>query len=279
MSFLRRITETYRSEGGITVFSRSATYLRWRLQYVFRDDSTVRVAIDDIEAMFEADSRREFIELMYFQKYERVLVADLLDELRRDDVVFDIGANIGMYAVVVAKALEDGSVVAFEPHTPNSDRLERNATRNDVRDRLAVYDIALSNETGSVSLVDKYGEPADRTGVSGTISITEPTDDDVTAESVTGDELVTSGRCPQPSVLKIDVEGAESLVIDGLTETLRDPSCRIVYCEIHTTEVGNSVSNYGSTSEEITRRLEELGFDLSVLQDRAEQGLLIKGVK
>jgi len=279
MSFLDRITETYRSEGILTVLDRSVTYLRWRLQYALHGAQTVRVTFNDIEATFEVDSLREFIELMYFSEYERVLVLDLIDELQPGDIVFDIGANIGMYTIVVAKALKEGSVIAFEPHPPNRDRLERNAELNRVGDCVSVCDVALSNETATVSLTDKYGKSADNDAVSGTLSITEQTTDELTVNSVPGDSLVASGRCPQPSVLKIDVEGAEPLVIDGLTQTLQDPTCRVIYCEVHTTEVGNSISNYGSTDEDITRWFGELGFDVSVLQDREEQGLLLKAVK
>jgi hypothetical protein len=48
-----------------------------------------------------------------------------------------------------------------------------------------------------------------------------------------GDSLIARGAFPCPSHLKIDVEGAECAVLDGLTRTLCTPDLRRVFCEAH----------------------------------------------
>ncbi len=45
--------------------------------------------------------------------------------------------------------------------------------------------------------------------------------------------LVAEGDVPQPNVVKIDVDGAEEEVIDGLGDVLANTHCKAVFCEIH----------------------------------------------
>jgi len=83
---------------------------------------------------------------------------------------------------------------------------------------------------------------------------------------------------PEPNVVKIDVEGAEPLVIDGLEDALSFETCRLVYCEVHLPGVDKrpSIKDFGATTDELRDRFEELGFTVEILGDRSGDELFFK---
>jgi hypothetical protein len=76
---------------------------------------------------------------------------------------------------------------------------------------------------------------------------------------ITGDELISSGEVARPDVLKIDVEGAEMKVLQGLSEAA---NIRAVICEVPlpAEELCPSISDFGSSPQELHTFLKERGF-------------------
>jgi hypothetical protein len=85
------------------------------------------------------------------------------------------------------------------------------------------------------------------------------------AESVhvaKGDSVQTQLKLPVPRAVKIDAEGAELSVIDGLAKTLSDSICQLLCCEIHPEQLPTAV-----TQEIVIARIKSLGFtDVKVNQ-------------
>ena len=92
-----------------------------------------------------------------------------------------------------------------------------------------------------------------RDEVSGTIEV----------ETSSGDKLIENGIVPSPDIVKIDVEGAEYLVIIGMRSAIS--SCRAIFCEVHP-----NIRRYGSSTEDLERTLKNMGFSLEKIQDRAD---------
>jgi hypothetical protein len=65
---------------------------------------------------------------------------------------------------------------------------------------------------------------------------------------------------PVPTVVKIDVEGAEVAVLDGLSGTLADGATRLVYCEIHRDQVADA---------DVVDRLRPHGFEVETVYSRS----------
>jgi FkbM family methyltransferase len=85
--------------------------------------------------------------------YEPALVRFLRDELRRGDVMVDVGAHIGVHALTAAarlRRLGGGAVVAFEPAHDSASTLRAAAARN--RLQLTVVEVALGAEPGTADL-------------------------------------------------------------------------------------------------------------------------------
>ena len=158
---------------------------------------------------------------------DRHLVRALRRVCRAGDVAWDVGANIGLYSAALSRVVGEGTVVAFEPEPRAREQMERNLRLNDARN-VVVVPVALGRREGQASLFH-----ADE-GVDGTHSlVAEGGRAAITIDVARGDELRRRDDLAVPNVIKVDVEGAEEDVLVGLEETLADPACRAVLCEIH----------------------------------------------
>lgn len=148
---------------------------------------------------------------------EEPVIKRVLDEINgEEDIVWDVGANIGTHALLFAAA--GARVIAFEPHRPTTVALRKNIALNNAD--VDVLEAALSNETTS-STMASTGDPA-----AGTHHI----DSDGDGEQISlvrGDDV----NKPSPAILKIDVEGHELEALEGMGDLLKDVRYTIV--EVH----------------------------------------------
>jgi len=152
--------------------------------------------------------------------------------VRHGDVAFDIGANVGIFSVVLGAAVgKSGRIVAIEPVSENISRLKKNLAKNKL-ENVDVVPVALGATEGrmvlhmandaayhSLGVVD----PAFSAG--GEIFVAVRRLDDVWIEM---------GR-PFVTFVKMDVEGAESDVLRGATELL-GTCCPVLLIEANTKE-------------------------------------------
>ncbi len=147
------------------------------------------------------------------------------------DVVYDIGANLGFFSLLAARLVGPaGRVYAFEPAPENAEAIRRNAELNLIS-QVTVIPRAVSSRAGTARLqivddqswsrLEEFGEHPDTEHV-------------LEVETVTIDELVASGELPPPALVKIDVEGAEVAVLEGMRRTIAEHRPAIV-CELHDT--------------------------------------------
>lgn len=224
-------------------------YLRrayFRVHAIY-DPSTDIVLPNGASAMFNTSSGIERWRVETLVGEEETIVK-FLDHIQPSDVVYDIGANIGMYACFVATQLDskDGHLVAVEPHPSNVQRLEENLRNNATCD-FSVLESALGDEEGEVKLVDEGDIP----GV-GTHQINQSGDIKVEQRSV--DSLVSDSEIPPPDVVKIDVEGAEARVLEGFGDVL--DTVRVLFCEIHP----EMMEDFGDDPESLESVLTDAGF-------------------
>lgn len=141
---------------------------------------------------------------------------------------WDVGANIGGVCLPVLKDNIDVKAILFEPSAEVAGRLIRNIMRNpDLLERITLMNVALSDCNG---LVNFYA--SNETFNSGTAGLglscnrfTFP----VVVQAFKGDDLIDSGKCPAPDLIKIDVEGFEINVLKGLRGTLERDHPTIIF--------------------------------------------------
>jgi|GEM_PF-615716 len=152
-----------------------------------------------------------------------------------DDVLVDVGANIGMFTVLAA-GLSGCRVISIEPFSLNVADLEHNVAVNDLQDRVTVMHAAASDRERLDTLFFGQGYAGAANQSFGRDDISEQYDDrDADRETVRGvpiDLLVARGEIPFPTHVKIDVDGFEEQVIEGMRDVLADPRFKSLRMEI-----------------------------------------------
>ncbi|MFN0091488.1 MAG: FkbM family methyltransferase, partial [Acidimicrobiales bacterium] len=149
----------------------------------------------------------------------------LLAALRPGLTVYDIGANIGFFTLLCARAVGSAGVVySFEPAPDNAAVLVHNLAVNGLANAVLVGR-AVSSSSGFSELwlaeysgghaLELAGRPPDAAG-------------QLRVETVSVDDFVAAGARP-PDVVKIDVEGAETAVLAGMTRTLGEHRPVVLY--------------------------------------------------
>lgn len=163
----------------------------------------------------------------------------------QNKTIFEVGAHIGYHAMMFAELVgEAGSVHAFEPNVFNRERMQLILTRNqDLAKRIKVHDFAVSDKNGEIQLC--FSSNIDDGKSSGSFIVGSHTPlkkevydkigfNNVTVKTVSLDQLSSLlGIDAGPVLIKIDVEGAEHLVLQGGSNLIRNYR-PILLIEVHT---------------------------------------------
>jgi FkbM family methyltransferase len=144
--------------------------------------------------------------------------------------IWDAGAHIGYHSLSFAALVgPSGSVVAFEPNPHNIERFQHHLERNkDLKERITLMSCALGNMDGEADFVFSGCIDSGRSSGSHLKTSYVPLEpqsyrafDQKKVSVHTADELLRTNRAPAPSIIKIDVEGAESFLLAGAQHLLR----------------------------------------------------------
>lgn len=146
--------------------------------------------------------------------------------LRPGDCVWDVGANVGYYTrLFSARVGAAGLVFAFEPSPVNFARL---ALACSALGNVALQPCGLGKEDGRL----RFEQGRDELGATSRI-VEGDAGDGLVVDIRSGASLLDSSGIPPPNAIKIDVEGFEHEVLEGLGGHLADPALRLVGVEVH----------------------------------------------
>jgi FkbM family methyltransferase len=174
--------------------------------------------------------------------------------------VIDIGANIGYYSLLAAKLVgKNGKVYAFEPETANYKMLLKNIEINGYKNIVSEQK-ALSNKNGKTNLfLSKVncGEPS-------FCKLNISTDDGfIEVETIRLDDVIKDTRI---DFIKMDVQGAEGLVLEGAENILKNNNLKIM---MEFWPAG--LSNMGTDPQRLLTKLQQNGFKISIIDKSFNQ--------
>lgn len=151
-----------------------------------------------------------------------------------DDVLWDVGANVGAYSLYAAH--RGVRVLAFEPEASNYYVLTRNIALNNLWKKITPYCMALSGQTEFSTLSSfhaaiggskhAFGDPKDSWEENEPVVMQQG----MVAFSI--DDLISRHGLPKPNHLKVDVDGIEEKILQGAPATLQDAELRSIHIEV-----------------------------------------------
>jgi FkbM family methyltransferase len=153
--------------------------------------------------------------------YEQKALSAFLSLIAPGDVVWDVGANVGIYTLLAArKTGPAGRVVAWEPSPATFRILSSHARANGVTDRCQLLQAAVHD--GSSASASFWIDKTDSMSTTNRLSSAAMSGG---GQTITVEAADLDGWCKQlgqcPKVVKIDVEGAEALVLRGASKLMR----------------------------------------------------------
>lgn len=162
-------------------------------------------------------------------------------------VVFDLGGNVGYYTLLSSiQAGPQGRVFAFEPLPRNLDFLKRHLALNRI-ENVTVIEAAVSERSGTVRFEEDASTSKGRIGAQGALEV----------KSLSLDDWIGQGLLPAPDLLKIDIEGAEFLALQGARKMLAR-SHPVIFLSTHS----------GLVHRECIELLESLGYRVAPIDGR-----------
>jgi FkbM family methyltransferase len=176
-----------------------------------------------VELAFAAPNRLTHFRIATFSTKEPETLA-WIDTLPHGSVLWDVGANVGLYSCYAAKA-RDCRVVAFEPSVFNLELLARNVYLNHLTSRVTIVPLPLCERVTDNTLnmtTTQWGGALSSFGVQhGFDGALLDKVFEFRTIGVSGDELVTKLGVPYPDYIKMDVDGIEHLILRGGHEVLK----------------------------------------------------------
>ena len=177
-----------------------------------------------------------------------------IEEFREGSVLWDIGANVGLYSLYAAKCRKC-HVFAFEPSVFCIEHLARNIWLNKLQDSITIVPNPLSGDTKPDLLTLRSRDWGGATNSFGSI---RKEDGDVIASTFsyrisgfTIDDAISKLNLPAPQHIKIDVDGIEPLILAGGVQTLKQVE-----------SVSVEVPTYRGANERVSELLSQAGLKL-----------------
>lgn len=176
-------------------------------------------------------------------------------------LMIDVGANVGAWALMMGKCAKSPRVVAFEPGARTFAVLRENVQRNGLPN-VEARQAAVSDSAGTVRFQDSrtasvYNRLQPSSGSGGAKRTMEGCAE-YDVPSVTLDDVARELQAETVDLLKVDVEGAEPLVLRGMARLLAEKRVRRIYIELEP----DNLQAFGFGLEDVLGPLFEAGFRL-----------------
>lgn len=244
---------------GWRIYDLYLRYLGWRYgDWIEREIRGNRMALDLSD---NGISRDLFLYGGREQVGTEILERELrcLDGTNDPELVIEIGANIGYFALIEMDALDEGAeLVAFEPDDSNADLLKTNLALNDRLDAATIERTAVGPERGTAELQLSSHSNLNQIRSETVIEDNHDTDETITVDMWSIDEYLDESDYAPDAVaaVRMDIEGYETEVLRGMETVLRADGPTVISLEVHA-----NVLEYDARAE-LMDQFDEHGFEV-----------------
>lgn len=162
-----------------------------------------------------------------FGTWEPDVTSRVREHLQPGDTFIDVGANVGYHTLIASQIVgPDGHVVAIEPDPMNRSVLETNIAKNDIGRCVRIVSGAAWHKKASLHMARSFAHNLGR-------SQTKADGDGPLIDAAPLDEWLTDDEVKSARIVKIDVEGAEPQVLQGMVAMIdRCPNDVIILVEL-----------------------------------------------
>jgi FkbM family methyltransferase len=221
-----------------------------------------RIKLDqfiDEGCLFEITSKTERARIITYGE-EAETLERFLSVITPNDVFFDVGSCLGLYAIHAA--LIGCRVYAFEPDPKYRKRLRKNIRINKLSRKIKILDWAVSNSPGYATLytdgIDGNSPSLREVGTRGRVVV----------KTNSLDNAIIKRKLPIPNVIKIDIEGAEILALRGMDDVLSSCNApKFLFIEFHP----DFLQNFNSSISECLNLVGSYGYKEIYSKHRSNQ--------
>lgn len=196
-----------------------------------------------------------FLKALGKGRRETYMVELFLCRLKAGMTIVDIGAHLGQYTLLAASRVgPNGQVFAFEPHPRTFRFLQSNIERNGLISVVSAFPLAISDRSGEVVLHADLIQ-SDFTSLT---QVRDISDTEAVRIQMTRLDTIHEDLCLD--IVKVDVEGAELLVLDGMHESLRKSRERGKAPVLFIESNSEALKRSGASPEEMKSVLLQSGF-------------------
>jgi len=194
--------------------------------------------------------------------FERVELDIFRKTIEEGMNIVDIGANIGLYSIISAKRVGiNGKVFVYEPEPTNINFLKKNIDSNNLKN-VFIETKAMSNSAGNTKLFitkDNKGTHS--------LANNRSVKDYINIETDTLDNSLKKYGSPKIDIIKMDIEGAEILAIDGMRETIKNSPNLIIFSEFYP----KAIIRLGGSPIGYLEKLRDLGFSIFLINEKTKK--------
>ncbi len=201
-------------------------------------------------------------DVLAFGQYEELDTNFIRGIVKSNWVCFDVGANIGYWSLLLAGLCTEGEIHSFEPSPVPFSVLKDNIALNKYTN-VRTNDVAMSNkpdkvrffvsrDTGFSSLKDTSRKVIRKK---------------IEVSCTTLDEYVLKNNVNKIDFLKIDIEGAEKLMLTGATDALKSRKLKLIFIEL----INLNLSIFNESVESVVLLLKSFGYSPFVVDGKLNE--------
>src|SRR5687768_4318764 len=201
-----------------------ARYFNWHVRKFFLKEKVVHPLIGNTKINMGKNDKAALVNY-YTGLYEFEDMCFMLHYLRENDLMIDVGANIGVFSLL-ASGHSGCKSIAFEPIPATFQSLTENIKLNNFQHKIAANNNGLGGTDGVLNFTNAAENCINR--------VADASDTNVIPVQVKRlDDMVSADSNIASMILKIDVEGFETEVLKGAGRLLNDPMLKAIIIELN----------------------------------------------